>query len=352
MNKCFKILIGVAFVLFFCMTGIGYAQLTTSLTVDGSASVEAPEAVYITNAAVKSGTDSTVHSYVDTVLKSTVNLSGSGTATVSVTVFNNTPYGYVYNGPKYVEGPDTYDNTAITFKEGITKGYELASGERVTFDVTFSYKSGAVANTVLNSAINFEFVPADEFIPEIAVKGALAKFEQILNTPADYETLTEQMSDYSNNNRANSSYVGNVVGAASEDTATLNALFTEDGENHLVLTIGGKDTNVTAMIKNENLDGVVGNEMTIYMTAEELGFRWYQSATVTVYAAVFRKNDEGKWVQYTELMTGTASANAYSGGYLSTKDSFNTDTWKSSEKYYNVNAGAQIETLVAAVPEE
>jgi hypothetical protein len=49
-----------------------------------------------------------------------------------------------------------------------------------------------------------------------------------------------------------------------------------------------------------------------------------------------------------EMYKGEAQVVRYDG--WSGDGSFSTDTWKSTETYYNVNKGATIETLLSKIP--
>lgn len=355
MGKVSKIFITIALSFAFCFIGIGFAQVSAKLDIVGDAKAEPQKGVFISQAEGLNGTYSKVNSYISTTLSSKTTLQNSSAkVTYDITLYNNSNYVYVFNGEKYLD--TAYDNKNITYTlTGLKKGNEIAGKTYLKFSITFAYKSGAsTQNNVLNSIINFEFVPAAEYIPEIAVSGALDQFKVILNTESDYTQLTNLMNDYSSNNRPNSSYVGNVVGSSNTDSTVLNQLFTENGENHLKLIISDKETNVTAMIKKENVDGntatgdTSGNEMTIYMTAFDFdGVRWGQS--ITVYAAVFTKDANGEWYQLGEMYEGTATVNNYGGSLFGSRNSFNTDTWKSAKAYNGVRSGSDIETITKAV---
>ncbi len=350
MKRWIKISLALLFSFLFCFASLGYAQLSDSLSVEGSATITPPTGIFISNVAPATGL--TVNSYTSTVLNSRVELGNSSASTVDVkvTVYNNTPYLYKFNNVLYTVGATTYDNENIKFTlTDIKKGDELASKTSKTFTVRFSYTGTNVSNQVLNSILNFEFVPSDEFIDDVAVNDALGFFKETMNTPESYQALMNEMADYSNAGRANATYIGNVVDGTSSDTTFLNQLFSdENGNSKLKLTINGKETNVTIMIKDEDLT-TNGGEITLYLTAEDINYRWYQSGDVTVYAAVFAINPStGQWEQQGDLFEGSAPANAYSGGMFAAKNSFNTDYWESTQAYYGVASGSNIESIIAA----
>ena len=218
--------------------------------------------------------------------------------------------------------------------------------------VLSEYKdSSNTKNPVLNSIINYQFVPNADDAGDIAVDNAIARFEEILNDDSidgAFEILIENMDD--SGRRAKETYIGNVVGADSEDTNAINDLFSDEIMNYLVLQIGdGEAKEVTAMIKREPLDGnnntgtdIVGNngtvttagcEMTIYLTPDDIPADRLMfgsgGSTITVYAAVFTTDASGKWYQLSPLYEGTATTNNYNGSSLfATANSFNTDTWR------------------------
>ena len=331
--------------------GVGYASLATTLSVDGTTRVDPPKTVFLSKAVLSGGTATGI-ARSGTVLRSTVTLTNNASSqtVIRVTVKNNTEYPYTFNGITYTTGPDTYDNTAITVSPGILKGVELAAGASMEFDVIFKYKSGVSTNKTLNSVINISFVPAAEYIPEIAVKGAIGQFGVVLNDPVLSEKLTTAL-DNPSDGRANNTYIGNVAGATSADTQAVNELFTVDGKSLLTLDLkgDGTETNVTAMIKRENIGGTSAEEMVIYMTGEEISGSLFRPTDVQVFAAIYVLNDAGEWVQKGELFEGTARSNNYSGGWGS-HNSFNTDTWESTKAYNGVPAGSTIEQVFASIP--
>ena len=334
---------------------MGYAALSDTLSVAGTMDVQLPSGVYIFEAE-PADERSAVKAYTGTVLSSTVDLGtelnaeGNSTASINVTLYNNSPYVYVFNDVKYTLGEETYDNENIEYGlTGLKKGDEIGEKGFIEFTLMFHYADpDTITDTVLNSILNFEFVAHADYVPEIAVDGALGQFKQILNRQEDFDKLITQMDDYSGN-RYDDSYVGNVVGANSEDTKLMKELFTENGKNYLTLNLSGIETNVTALIKRENLDGdtttgVDGNEMTIYMTADDIS---WSVRSVTVYACVFTKVGDGEWEQIGEMYEGTATTNAYYG--IFGRDSFNTETWESAVEYYDVAKGATIIEVIAGL---
>ncbi len=357
MSKSIKRIIVAVCSFMFLVLGAGYATLTDSLQISGTAGATPPQQVFITYAQDKGVGDgsATVNNYYLTTLSSKVTLKdkNSSTATIQVTVFNNANQVYAFNAVKYLN--EAYSNENIVFVlSGIERRQEIAVGEYLTFDVVFSFKDGkAVSNTVLDSAISFEFLPPSE-IPEdegqVAVNGALEQFKNIINNiVADnsFQTLIDQMNDYRNNDRDNESYIGNVGGASDSDIALMEELF----QGNLKLNINGVDTEVTILIKKENVDGKTttgdadGNEMSIYLTTDDLtksGWEVLFGASAPVYAAVFSSNNDGEtWSQLGQMYEGTAPIIGYDGN-RGGSGSFNTDDWKSTDN-------KTIETIIKSV---
>ena len=380
MKRAVKLLLCLLLSSLFLLTSIGYAQLTDTLTVEGEVHASPAEGLSIIHVACGSF-GAVSHAANGTVHSSTVDLSASasGISTFTITILNNT--GYTYYFDKMVWDESAYDNANIVPTiSGMAAKYELKDKATVTFTVTFSYKNASnVTNSVLNSVINYQFVPNKDDAGDIAVNNALDKFKEILNDDAiggAFEVLIENMDD--SGRRANETYIGNVVGADSEDTQAVTDLFTDEIMNYLVLQIGdGQTKDVTAIIKREPLDGndatgtsivdgsgnvtTAGCEMTMYLTPDDIPndqlFFGAGGRSITVYAAVFTTDAQGRWYQLSPLYKGTATSNNYDGSTFGRTNSFNTDTWRSVAGTYElpngsvaVTAGKTIATLIAELP--
>lgn len=352
MKKKHLVAFVICFSFLFCFLCVGYAALTDHLTIDGMADISAQEGVFISD--VTADQNATVNKYLSTTLNISLNFANTNTSTATITVYNNSPYEYVFNGVVYDNTIE--DNAYIDYDVGgIAKGDKIVAKSDLTFTVTYSAKSGTT-ETTLTSIFNYQFVLDSEYIPEAAASGATARFEEILNSGTEFKSLTDKM-DTVVDGRNDSSYIGNVVGSVSTDSTAINELFTVNGSNALVLDINGKKTNVTAMIKRANVDGDAstgdenGNEMTIYMTAEDptkAGGSLFNPGEVQVFAAVFTKNGNGDWYQLGEMYEGEATVNNYAGNIFGTRNSFNTDTWISTKSYYGLNKNAYIGDIVKA----
>lgn len=350
MKKRWLSLLCAIFALFLLFTGIGYATMSRVLISETKLSLDPPPGLFITSVTATSGTSATIERFTGTTLTSTVTLgnSVSSTGTLTVKIYNNSNTVYAFDQVLYSVGESTYDNEGITFSlSGIKQGQKLAGYGTATINVIFSYKNGVSSNRSLFSILNFNFT---EYIPDVA-----DHFSTILNTEDMMTKLIDRMDTtggFLGGNRTDDSYIGNVVGATSADSALLNELFTVDGSNKLQLP--NISANVTAMIKRENVDGSTatgdenGNEMTLYMTADVIG-----NADVTVYAIVFTKlTADSEWTQIGEMYQGTAETNNYIYNNFGSPNSFNTSTWKSSLAYHGAAVGSSISAIIAAFEAE
>ena len=303
------------------------------------------EKVYIVDAGQVTGKGNgvfTVKDYYETVLNSNATLSSSTQSytTAKIRVYNNAKETYAFNAVKY--NVENYSNDQITYRLPVLKhGDTIEPGQYMEFEVVFEYKLGTnPTKFTLDSILNFEFVPLDELPEEeeIAVSGALEQFKNIVNNiVADdsFKQLTNQMDDYANNDRANSSYIGNVSGASENDVVLLDNLF----QGNLTLMIDNVETEVTILIKREDVDGNnqtgddQGREMTIYLTTDNLKRdSFFSSGSADVYAAVFTSSNSGQeWYQIGDMYLGTATIKGYDGSWFG-EGSFDTDTWKSNGK--------------------
>lgn len=200
-----------------------------------------------------------------------------------------------------------------------------------------------------------------------AAKGAVGRFSEVLNDDVKFNALVTEMDN--ENGRLNTSFIGNVTGDdESEDSKRLAELFADA----LQIDTGNGEIPVTIMIKRDNVDGnnktgvdyieysytlwwetetpAEGGEFTIYMTADDVT----KENPVTVYVAVFtiaqdaEGNPTGKWYQLGEMFVGQANTNNYQSGSTNSPNSFNTDTWKSTESYYGLGSGKTVEEIMTA----
>lgn len=324
-----------------------------------------PEIVYIIDTEYLSGDGAfTSTNYYKSVFESAVTVPKGTELTFRITVFNNSKVVQGFDG--VVSTLEGYDNTNIIYtltnlKRPYTVDGVMADDvtkinpqQRHQYEITFKFADNATdfSNATLNSVLNFVFKPFDEISPEhitSPVDGALEAFKKILNTPEDSARLDGIMDQSS----TTGAYVGNVVGSSSNDTTVLDELF--DGNLHLMLTDPDTGelvkTNLTCMIKEEDLDNDGKAEMTIYMTPDDLSDAGIWSTIKNVYIGVFTQvtDTDGttKWEQLGELYHGTSQCNDYDSNIFNGFDqSINTDRWRSSQAYHGVKSGSTIESII------
>ena len=326
-----------------------------------------PEIVYIIDVDYLSGDGTfTKAKYSRSTLDSTVTVPKGTELTFRITVLNNSKVTQGFDAVVTSLGSG-YDNENIAFTlTNLKRPYtvdgvmandvtRIPAQETYQFDITFKFADGVTnfSNATLNSALNFVFKPFNEIDPEhftSPVDGALEAFKKILNIPEDKSRLDDIMDQSS----STGAYVGNVVGSSNNDTQVLDELF--DGNLHLMLTDPDTGalvkTNLTCMIKEEDLDRDGKNEMTIYMTPDNLSNAGIWSTIKNVYVGVFTQvtsSSDGtvKWEQLGDLYHGTSQCNDYDSNIFNGFDpSVNTDRWRSSQAYHNVKSGSTIEAVI------
>ncbi len=379
MKKWMKVMICTALSFMICFLGVGYAEISNSIYITGTANYEYIYPVYITDVAYRSGSSTnnklTASTFDGPFLNSTITLtryrsygqtSGSGSYIIlAVTVKNATERDYAYQSTTGADDTrnltigvykDSSCSTLLTSSNGIVSGKNSMGEEQsLTFFVKLSHTQ--TRDVSYNPLLTFNFTTeiTKEETEEVG-KTVSAKFFEILNNPEDYEQLNDEIdANYDGSQYWTGTFIGNVQGSQSEDTALLNELF----DGNLKISINGTTVDVTCIIKRENIDENeqtgsscrIGNttyngcEMTLYMTTADLSALSFDDYP-TVYAMVFTKvSEDSEWVQIGEEMyEGTARVVGYMGEY--TSGSFDTGTWKSSNVYHGIARGAMINTLI------
>ena len=382
--------------LFSCL---GYAQVTDTLRIQGSAKIEVPYGLFITEI-IEQGASNVEHEshrfldYTTTVeclidKKDDTKTSGwrptttkyEGSFTYDIVVYNNTEYEYAYRGLYYQK--NEYNNSYVDTNKGDEKigvvtsfpnGSIVAPGEKLTFKVTYTIGKNMDAKTDWKTLINFQFGINVNSI-DAATDIVVAKFLNILNTTSTYNELIEVLDDkFDGNQEWTSNYIGNVGNAVDNDMMTVETLFA----GQLTMMVNGKAQKAWVLIKHENLDnnemtgddytlnynqyGLVthkGCEMTLYLTVDKLD---KANSWAPVYATVFTcdrdeaGNMASQWYKVGDSYYGQANIVGYRGESGGT-GSFVTDNWKShsstykvSDDYsYSVGADITIKTLMQTV---
>lgn len=381
---------------FFCIC-LGYAAITDTLSLTGSAKVDIPAGVYIieleeSSSAYLDKKETTFVSYSTTVASVMSRHQDSSrqrpaTVTYRVKVLNNTEYAYSYRDIYFQQ--DLYNNNSINIggNSAITISCTLDNetaankiikpGETKEFYVTYTLGRNLDKSADYRTLINIRFgINVDSL--EQAHNALMEKFAEILNSASSYAELYDKINDkFDGNQEWTSNFIGNVDGSSTADSVTMNGLF----GGRLQMVIGDEEKTVTALIKHEPVDGSdstgdsytitynngsqqtrVGCEYTIYLTTATLN-SWSFNTYPEVYAAVFtcQQNEDGspgEWYMKGQLYQGTARVVGYMGE--ESGGSFDTGTWRSTAKEYvlsenysfTLNAGMTIQEVTQLVDDD
>ena len=376
MKRLTKVLIGL--LLSFCCTFmcVGYAAITGSLTVNGTLTYEPPEGIYITDVTVNTTSNASSSTYAPITYSTSVNAAlkktsssgywgSSGSVTYNITVWNNTPYVYAYSGLEYStstvggyngNGIIGSGNNRIQITPSINTSTTIAPGQRLIFTSTYTLGRSLNTTTTYNTLVNYKFGVNIDSVGDYAIHAVIDQFSDILNdTEGDYLKLADAIDNkFDGRNGWTSNYIGNVADSDSADSTVVNDLF--EGKLHIM--VDGKQTNVTLLIKREDVDGnentgdsytavnssnggrysASGCEMTIYLTTDPLDG---SDSTPPIYAVVFTCDaSDGtydNWYMLGDMYEGTATIVGYEGG--ASTGSFDTGTWKSTYATYEVVDG-------------
>ena len=373
--KTWKIGIACILLTFLCLfSSVGYAAFSGSVKVGGSARIEVPYGLFITNVFTQGTTniDKNDVTFIEhsTTLDSTISRSrNTGTVTYRITVLNNTNLTYSYRKIYYQTNLDNYKGNnyisetnnkskigvVCSLKDASPEEKKVLPGETLTFTVTYTLGSSMDANTNWRTLINFQFGINVDGERE-ALEVVEAKFLDILNTTSTYKQLTDVIDNkFDGRQEWTSNYIGNVKGSSSEDSVAVNTLFA----GQLQISVGENDMDATVLIKHENLDGSTltgddytltysqygeithaGCEMTLYLTIDPLD---RAGAYVPVYAVVFtcdrdaNGNQTSEWYRIGSTYAGTANVVTYDGG--NGTGSFVTDNWIADRATYQLLEG-------------
>ena len=128
----------------FCFISIGYAAVTDTIGISGSASIKpAQYDIYITKITPESLGSITINNYYYTIVSSSVD--GASQPTFTITVKNQSDKIYVFE--RIVEGSETgfegiYGGEGVTYTlDGLTFLQEVGPGQELTFRVTIKADS-------------------------------------------------------------------------------------------------------------------------------------------------------------------------------------------------------------------
>lgn len=376
MKKWMKILLGISLSFMCVFSSLGFAALSDSLRITGTAKTDIPAGLFITN--ISTSTTSRVDKYNVSYLPYTTTVdasidrasNGAGSVTYRVTVLNNTKLTYSYrgiyyqtnltgyNGNNYVSTSNSNSKIGVvcSLASATAENKKVAPGETLEFTVTYTVGRNLSSNTNWKTLVNFQFginVDGEREALEVIEN----KFLNILNTSSTYEKLIDSLDNkFDGRQEWTSNYIGNVTGSSSEDSVAVNTLFA----GQLQITVGREQMDATVLIKHENLDGSTrtgddyvatnasnggvfrgyGCEMTLYLTIDPLTSA---GRYVPVYVVVFtcdrdaNGNQTSEWYRIGSTYAGTANVVTYDGG--NGTGSFVTDNWIADAATYQLIEG-------------
>ena len=150
--------------------------MTDTLNVMGTAEVDIPSGLFITSIKVD-GSPSNLDEYDCSHVQYSTTVSnslsrqqrnGSGSVTYEITVLNNTSREYAFRGLYYQTQASGYDNDRITERTqnantrravipSFPNGKKVASGQTLTFQVTYTLGSDLGRNNTYKTLINYQF---------------------------------------------------------------------------------------------------------------------------------------------------------------------------------------------------
>ena len=367
MNTWMKALICVALSIMCIFACVGYAGISSELHIEGTTEALPPNAIFIYSISNVVTNNATVNvSPINIGFPSTNVLSefvfGGRNASVSfdVLVTNLTEFEQYFDvieeftEMEGVEGGFSYANVSATSSVG--QGTSIKSGESAKFTITLKY-TGSQSKQTRRMLHKLSFVMNSDDLTEAVSHSVTDQFANILNGKLE-ENITyehngqsitvakdggyQAIKDHMETLSLSGSYIGNLAGSDADDKALLTALF----EGVLTFKVGNEEVPVTVMIKEKDVYGSNTKELVLFITAYTLS---ESRAYVPIYAAVFTQSDS-EWIQVGDILQGEAQVTDYSGlgatlGYGT--GSFNTEKWRSTEAYYGVASGKEIDDIMS-----
>ena len=317
MKLWIKAAICIALSLMCVFSCIGYAALSTTLTIRESVESLPPNAVFIT-AATTSGTtggSTTVNNFSMTVITSDTQLGSdkNSTATLHITVYNNTIDYHAFKGVHYNEGDYTYDNPNITMTvRGFDIGEKLAPKSYANIDITFRYDSYQGFPESLLSTLELHF----------GLSGA--------EDNTDYESYI-------------SNFLTNINGYGLNDTDKKGTEVFNNLKTHTLLYADDnlKGGNLKHLINAVNTDQtealtfvyqyVSETKVVLFTYEEKYNISNYNDTMITVYKTTFVREQMGStYSEWKHLASISGKANIE---YLTTPGgtrlyAINIDTWE------------------------
>ena len=365
MSRKMRIFIGVLVTFSMLVSGVGYASLTDTLSVTGTASAERT-GIFITDIRLKGYTeayedavftddkvftlnnvllstesgptteylnefrDSETKTTVDSNYKSTIKTYDNDNKTLTttvvkpvvftITVANNTNEPIRYYFHKVAKTDTNYTNTDITYAESVSEyapsdtnfsAPSFTDGEQMKIDVVFYIREDNIKpfdelSLLLGSAtLSLVFDVNEAEVEDAVVSNVTQSLEDLLNDEQHYETLTDAITGNFDDDPERfwtGTYIGNVDGSEDEDSEIIKALFGED----IKQIIGDTEQSVTLIIKWENIDGDenTGTDYTL-TTSDGTSSKTYKGCEMTLYMTTEDLIDGWAYGQYAERIYAT-----------------------------------------------
>ena len=360
---------------------VGYAAVSTQLTVSGTANWDGPSMVYITDVHVVGKSNATGNCSVTktgfvmfehadyTLNQQWSQYSPGGSVTIEVTVRNNSGIDQYYAA--HTSDPALPAKCVVSYPadQAFAPGSVVKNGEYRTFRLTIQNTDPYSTVRLNGMESTLVFSPNfDSNVTQNATKSLAEIFGNVLagtgpagngagitykgqHVPADriMQVISEQMQSVDTGG-----YMGNVGNATQDQKDLISAIF---GDN-MVMQIGNTYYTVSVLIKNQQIDNSGENDMVMYITADQLtrgsggwdNGQYRNLNIVPVYGIVFINNGARGYSYCNHLFAGEAPVCNFAGDFgEGNTGNFNTNLWNSTE-YPNVtdNSGGEItETYIS-----
>lgn len=232
--KILKILIGIVLSFSTAFIGIGYAQLSSTISLEATITVSMQQGVFISDVTEPQGV--TINTYFSTVLNSEVVLGNSSdTKTLTITLYNNSSDVYVFKSVVYDAGiVDAYSNSNITFTHTLQQNQKIEPNGTLEFTLTFAFKDGYTSTTSesLHSILNFYFGfwEGAEILPDDVVgENHKTLIDNILGSEVGLNNENSSLSENVNNRAERGKYTFGSMDAW--DKAEMNQIFGLDAKD-------------------------------------------------------------------------------------------------------------------------
>lgn len=157
--KLFRILISVVLSFSTALIGLGYAQLDSKISSQGTVLGAMQTGVFISAVSEEQGV--TINTYYSTILDSEVFLANDNDAkTLTISLYNNSTDEYAFKNVVYDSGiAGAYSNSNITFTCSLQPNQKIEPQQSLEFTIAFTFREDYTATTSesLQSILNFYF---------------------------------------------------------------------------------------------------------------------------------------------------------------------------------------------------